>query len=178
MLCDFCHENEAAIYLEQVSSDGQKRKVNLCMECAMKRGISNDPRSIESSIGNLFKELAIISKRIQADNSRVCPVCGMAVMDFKKSGRVGCPECYAIFKGDIKKHLERRGISGNYTGSMPERLSTVNSVLNDRTVLQDKLDRAVACEDYEKAAMYRDYLKALEKSTVASSDENSLEEND
>ena len=37
--------------------------------------------------------------------------------------------------------------------------------------LQDKLNDAVAKEDYEKAAMYRDYLRALEKNAVSGSGE-------
>ena len=60
---------------------------------------------------------------------------------------------------------------------MPQRLSSVHSVLNDRMILQNKLDAAVASEDYEKAAMYRDYLKALENEAVADgARENTSEE--
>ncbi|MBQ2601314.1 MAG: UvrB/UvrC motif-containing protein [Treponema sp.] len=171
MLCDFCHEREAAIYMEKVCGDGTAKKINICMECALKRGISSDPKSIEASIGSLFKELAMATKRLQADNSRVCPVCGTAVAEFRRTGKVGCPECYAIFKADIRKYLERKGISGTYTGSLPERLSTVHSVLNDRMILQTKLEQAIAAEDYEKAAMYRDYLKSLENTAVSSGDD-------
>ena len=176
MLCDLCHEHQAAIFMEQTSSTGRKRKINLCIQCAVQRRISTDPRNIESSLGELFKELAANSKVVQAKNSRVCPVCGTAVAEVKRTGKVGCPECYAIFKTDIRKYLERRGITGNYTGSLPERLSTVHSVLNDRMVLQDKLEKAIATEDYEKAAMYRDYLKALEKSAVSSGGDSGMED--
>ena len=63
-----------------------------------------------------------------------------------------------------------KGIKGMYAGSMPTRLANVRSVLNDRLVLQDKINDAVAKEEYEKAAMYRDYLRALEKSPVADGD--------
>ena len=54
---------------------------------------------------------------------------------------------------------------------MPDRLANMRSVLNDRVVLQDKLSKAVENEEYEKAAMYRDYLKALENSSVADGEE-------
>ena len=54
---------------------------------------------------------------------------------------------------------------------MPQRLSTFRSVLTDRIMLQNKLNAAVEDENYEKAAMYRDYLKALEKKAVSGSDE-------
>ena len=82
MLCDFCHEREASIFLEQLTNNGQRRKINICMECALERGISSDPKSIESSIGELFKELALVTKRLQRDNNRLCPVCGVSKEDF------------------------------------------------------------------------------------------------
>ena len=61
---------------------------------------------------------------------------------------------------------------------MPARLSTIHSVLNDRVILQNKLNDALSREDYEKAAMYRDYLKALEKQSVSDGSENGQEESD
>ncbi len=172
MICDFCHERDAVIFLEQVNSNGQKRKINMCIECAMERGISSDPRSIEASIGDLFKELAVVTKRIVEENSRMCPVCGTSIGEIRKTGLAGCPECYSIFKADIRKFMEKRGISGTYSGTMPERLATVHSVLNDRIILQNKMEAAVAEENYEKAAMYRDYLKALENTAVTGIPEN------
>lgn len=171
MICDFCHEREAVIFMEQVNGNGQKRKISICRECALAHGISPDPKSIESSIGDLFREINAFSRRIAAENSRMCPVCGMGIVELRKTGKAGCPECYAIFKEDIKNLLKKNGINGSYTGSMPERLSGVHSVLNDRIALQNKLNDAVASEDYEKAAMYRDYLHALEKSPVSGGDD-------
>ena len=61
---------------------------------------------------------------------------------------------------------------------MPARLSTIHSVLNDRVILQNKLNDALSREDYEKAAMYRDYLKALEKQSVSDGSENGQEESE
>jgi protein arginine kinase activator len=178
MLCDFCKEREAVIFLEQMSGNGQKRKINMCAECAIDRGISSDPRSIEASIGDLFKELANISRKMQRESRRMCPVCGISVGEIRKKGMVGCPECYAIFKDDIRKYIMGKGIKGVYTGSMPERLSNMRSVLNDRIVLQDKLSKAIENEEYEKAAMYRDYLRALEKVPVADGNDGGLNEDE
>lgn len=172
MVCDFCHERDAVIFLEQVNVNGQKRKINMCMECAVARGISSDPKSIESSIAGLFRELAEASEKIRILNNRMCPVCGTSAGDIKKSGVVGCPECYEIFKNEIRAMLEARGAKDMYRGSMPARLSSFHSVLNDRIILKNKMDDAVAHEDYEKAALYRDYLRALEKSFVVSGEED------
>lgn len=166
MICDFCHEREAVIFMEQMNG-GQKRKINICFECAMERGISSDPKSIESSIGNLFKELSEASKKIAEKENRICPVCGTSLGSIRKSGKAGCPECYEIFKNDVRQMLEANGIKDVFKGTMPARLSSIHSVLNDRVILQNKLNDALKREDYERAAMYRDYLKALEKDAVS-----------
>ena len=50
---------------------------------------------------------------------------------------------------------------------MPLRVKEFRHALTDRADLQAKLDEAVRTENYEKAAVYRDYLRALEKSSVA-----------
>ena len=46
-------------------------------------------------------------------------------------------------------------------------LAQAVSALTDRIWLRTKLEESVANEDYEKAALYRDRLKALEKCAVA-----------
>ena len=168
MICDFCHENEAAIFLEQTLPGGSRRKINICMDCALERGISSSSRLVESTVISLFKELALEAKKIEQINSKMCPVCGMSLGSIKKTLKTGCPECYAIFKDEIKQLLSDKGYKAPYTGNMPARIPSVRSVLNDRIILKNKLDAALKKEDYEKAALYRDYLKALEKTAVSS----------
>ncbi len=50
-----------------------------------------------------------------------------------------------------------------YQGSLPKRLKDYQSLLVDKMTIKIKLEEAVAAEDYEKAAFYRDYLKAMEE---------------
>ncbi|MBP5251944.1 MAG: UvrB/UvrC motif-containing protein [Treponema sp.] len=178
MICDFCHEREAAIFLEQTTFDGTKRKINICMDCALERGITAGSSSIEQSIGNLFKELAQAAKKINEINSKMCPVCGTNLGSIKKTLKTGCPECYAIFKDEIKTILASKKFDAPYTGTMPSRLANIHSVLNDRIALQNKLNAAIENEDYEKAAMYRDFLRALSRSPVSSGTEVQEDMND
>jgi protein arginine kinase activator len=175
MLCDFCHEREAVFFIEQVGPSS-RRKLNICMECAVKRGITPDPQSLEKSVGGLFAELSNVSKQIAEEDTRVCPVCGTSLASIRKTNRLGCPECYSIFKKEIADMLKSVGQTGSYTGSMPRRLATFRSVLTDRIELQSKLETALKNEDYEKAAIYRDYLRAIEKSPVADDDSGAQNE--
>ena len=119
----------------------------------------------------LFDRLKAWRKKLAEEESRVCPVCGTSLAFIRRKRMAGCPECYAIFKDDIQLILKNQGVQGQYTGSMPNRLRNFRSVLNDRIVLRTKLEESLKKEDYEKAALYRDYLRALEKTRVAGGDQ-------
>ncbi|MFA6856150.1 MAG: UvrB/UvrC motif-containing protein [Treponema sp.] len=166
MLCDFCHKREAVFFIEQTGKTFRK-KINICMECAVKHGLSPDPQKIQRSIGSLFEEISQAEKAGNPEENRLCPVCGRSLAAIRRTGRTGCPECWEIFKSELSSILSERGISGPYTGSMPRRVGSFRSVLTDRMDIETKLEESVKNEDYEKAAVYRDYLRALEKRPVS-----------
>lgn len=166
MLCDYCHKREAVFFLEQTSKTS-RRRIHICMECAVKNGLSPDPQKIQKSINALFEAVAKSDEAQSAEAARLCPVCGRSLPAIKKEGRLGCPECYEIFKKEISDIMKERGIDGQYTGSMPKRIASFRSLLTDRIDLKAKLEQSVKDEDYEKAAIYRDYLRALERKSVA-----------
>lgn len=167
MICDLCKKNEAQIFLEAIGTNG-KRKVNLCLQCAVQRGLqapikAPDAKNLES----IFTEIDEREMALDPDNSRLCPVCGCSLGSIKKNRVAGCPECYEIFKSDITSEMSKAGIFAKYTGSMPKRLSSFRNSLTDRADIQAKLDEAVRNENYEKAAVYRDFLRALEQGSVS-----------
>ena len=166
MICDMCHKKEAIIYVEQTNRLGVK-KINLCRDCAIACGISPESQEIDRQIGSLFKQLKQDRRDQLLKNDRACPVCGRLRSEIVLTGRLGCPECYSIFKTEINEYFAERKIDYPYSGAMPKRLANFRSALTDRVLIRDKLDAAIKNEDYEKAAFYRDYLKAIEKKSVA-----------
>ncbi|MCR5288989.1 MAG: UvrB/UvrC motif-containing protein [Treponema sp.] len=171
MLCDICHQREAIVFIEQVGSEA-KKKVCLCLQCAEEKGFSPNDKDLEKSVGTIIQEL--FTKNASKGISRTCPVCGQSLTLLLKNNRLGCPECYEIFKDEIKKQMKQNGISGTYTGSMPHRLRNFRSILTDRIDLQTKLMASIEKEDYEKAALYRDFLKALEKAAVSKDEDDAV----
>ena len=166
MLCDLCREKEAAIFLEQRGPSGLK-KISLCADCAASRGISAPQvTSGKQNVAAVFQEVFEKKIRNSPDFKNLCPGCGTSLGDIKLTGKAGCPECYAVFSEEIKKSLFEHGIKGNYTGTLPLRVKDFRNALTDRADLQAKLEQAVREENYEKAAVYRDFLRALEKTSV------------
>ena len=107
------------------------------------------------------------NKTAGQEDDRLCPVCGISVNEIKMTRKAGCPECYSIFKNEVGEVFKKIGVLPPYKGTLPKRLKNFRSVLTDRIVIQGKLEESLKREDYEKAAVYRDYLKALEKSPVS-----------
>ncbi len=164
MMCDVCNVRDAMVMVQQVSN-GAKKEIHLCLQCAAQRGLSTSNGRIEMALAGLFDSIATVRR-----GERWCPVCGTGSGELSKSQRLGCPECYSIFGQELRKMLLDKGVSGVYTGSMPDRLANFRSVLVDRMQLKVKLEQSVAREEYEKAAMYRDRLKALDKCAVGRPD--------
>ncbi|MGI5172243.1 DNA helicase UvrBC [Treponema sp. OMZ 840] len=163
MICDLCGRREAVVFVRQISTLG-KKEVHLCEVCAKAQGIDASTQTITMNLENLINGVHTEKK--------VCSVCGRSIYDIRKTGQAGCPECYAAFKEEIQGMLTKKGIDLPYTGSMPKKLAYFRSMLTDRMAIQTKLKDSLAREDYEKAAMYRDFLKALESPAVTGADEH------
>lgn len=142
------------------------------MQCAVKTGISPDPNRVRQSIKALFSEIEKLDTERTKESESLCPVCGTDLSRIKETLRVGCPECYEVFKKELPAIFLSHGIRGPYRGSMPDRIASFRSRLTDRIDLEAKLEESIEKEDYEKAALYRDYLRAFEKKSVSGGEQD------
>ena len=102
---------------------------------------------------------------------KVCPVCGSTQDQIIKTQQIGCPECYHTFQDDFRNTLSQHGITERYKGTLPKKVKGYKSTLINRVEMQLRLEEAVAAEEYEKAALYRDYLKVLNGQSVSSGED-------
>ena len=87
--------------------------------------------------------------------------CGFSQADFKKSGRLGCPECYQTFAEGLAGLLKTMHKGTRHVGKAPEALRQSRETGDRLKLLQKKLNKAVETEDYELAAQLRDEIKVL-----------------
>ena len=163
MKCDICGEKEAVIHVKQIA--GEKiTELHLCADCAGEKGISGEEDVIELSLSQLLTSLIDFTDRYADKEDRsVCSTCGTTIKDFRKNAEVGCADCYNTFSREVEAYLENTAGQVQHVGKLPEKVGTLKKLLIDKESLREKLESAIAQENYEQAAVLRDRIKIIEK---------------
>ena len=159
MHCDVCKNNQATVFLTEIV-DGKMKKVNLCESCSIEKGVT-DPTAFALADKLFGKGVAQEIEKSAAVES--CAVCGFTQTDFKKTGRLGCANCYETFEIGLDTLLKAMHKGLTHTGKIPSRLYRNLQIDNQRKNLQRDLQKAVEEERYESAAEIRDQLRKLEE---------------
>jgi len=161
MKCDVCKEAEATVHLTQIVS-GAMQKVDLCEPCAKAKGVS-DPASF--SLADMFLGLGHSEGSATGDASTEvkCPHCGMNQSDFKKSGRLGCSQCYQTFSEGLAPLLKSIHKGEQHVGKVPPGHAQDAVTAEQMKILRRDLEHAVKSENFEVAADLRDKIKKLEQ---------------
>lgn len=162
MKCCVCQEREATVHLTQIAGE-KMQKLDLCEECAKKKGV-NDPTGF--SLADLLLGLGASQEMEQAaaateGGELKCPHCGFTQADFKKAGRLGCPECYRTFSEGLEGLLKTMHKGTRHVGKVPEALRQTLDFKERARQLQKKLAKAIEQENFELAAQLRDEIKQL-----------------
>lgn len=160
MLCDICKKNNAVVHYTEVVDDKIK-KLNLCEECAINKGIGvQTPFSIGELLGGLTPKSFEPSA---AEKALTCHGCGMSLAEFKETGRLGCYQCYEVFSKSLIPLLGNIHKSTKHVGKIPSTAKETIGVAAKIRELELKLQEAVKKEEFEQAAKLRDQIRNLEK---------------
>jgi protein arginine kinase activator len=161
MQCSICKEKPATVHLTQIVGD-KMQKLDLCEDCAKAKGI-NDPTSFSLADADVLFGLGA-SQEIEQSGGGVetkCTRCGFSQADFKKSGRLGCPECYRTFAEGLESLLKTMHKGTRHAGKVPEALRASREQSDHLKLLQKKLAKAIEDENFEQAAQLRDEIKQI-----------------
>ena len=161
MQCDRC-DAEAVVH-EIVVQSGQKVEKHLCSSCAKAEGLMNDsPSTLSAPLSKLVMSSSIIAKP-QKSSPAACPSCGETWAEFRKSGLLGCPECYDVFEEKLDPLIQRAHEGAiEHAGKTPRKSAEIIDRRRLVATLRKQLLEAVDAEHYERAAELRDRLKSAE----------------
>ena len=157
MKCQNCPKT-ATLHITEVLSEGQYEELHLCEDCAQK--YLYEPQAAKAAVQAGEPEE---TDEAGAIGGRQCEVCGLKFIDFRNSGRLGCPHDYTAFQAELSPLLE--GIHGGtrHAGKTPRRLPQTRQNQQELTRLRKQLHKAVVDEAYEEAADLRDKIRQLEE---------------
>jgi protein arginine kinase activator len=167
MLCQDCNQNESSVHLTQIVNN-KKLMLNLCKECAEKRGFHSPFEHMPFPLAELVTGMVGSTKSASTTKGtkrsgrvRRCPGCGMSFEDFGKTGRLGCGQCYEAFRAEMTELLRKVHGSPKHRGKgtvVPT--DSIKPVREERR-LREELKKAIDSEDFERAANIRDQIRAL-----------------
>lgn len=151
--------------------NGEVTELILCENCARKKGLF-DPQSLsfaeqffpeefKKKVEDLVKELADghllpggAAQATTTDALTRCPVCDFSLETYRRTGRLGCPDCYSIFARELAD------VAGSAPAGEADQPPAESPALTLRKLAQE-LQEAIEKEDYERAALLRDRIREL-----------------
>ena len=160
MKCQKCTK-AATLHITEIVSEDQVEEMHLCEDCAQKylyepQQKQGGTKSAGLSQGDEVEEQAVLN--------RECDVCGIKFVDFRNTGRLGCPHDYEEFREELTPLLENIHGETRHCGKTPRRLPQSKQTQSELVQLRKQLLNAVNKEAYEEAAKIRDRIRQLEES--------------
>jgi protein arginine kinase activator len=160
MNCEECGEQEAILHVTQIENN-EVRSLHLCEACAAAKGMESGPAQTNVPLADYLAQVG--QGGGSSRGAAPCSFCGMRLDDFKKAGRLGCPQCYISFEPHLKGLLRRLHGGTQHLGKVYLPPDPSMAEQQERLAgLRRKLDRAVESEDFERAARIRDMIRTLE----------------
>ena len=163
MLCDVCGKNPATVHLTEII-DEQMNELHLCEDCARHKSAAMEQ---QFGLSDLLAGMADFEKSPSKEEDAVtikCPSCGLTYADFKKIGRLGCGECYDVFRKYLAPLLKRIHGSNQHIGKNPAKTKVAAKPYKKKTSLSElksQLQKAISTEAFEEAARLRDQIKKI-----------------
>jgi len=164
MLCQDCNQKAATVHFTKIIQ-GVKNETHLCDDCARVRQNKNFDGvfSIHNFLAGLLDVGGENLRNEEYVNQYRCDQCGITYDEFKKTGRLGCNNCYIVFK-DRMNSLVRK-VQGNtqHRGKVPKRTGGIIRKRREIQQLQLQLNESINKQEFEKAAELRDQINELNR---------------
>jgi protein arginine kinase activator len=169
MQCHECGSENATVHVKRREGD-EEVSIHLCRACAQKMGWHDPLEDAKFPLAHFISSMMQdMSSGLQRDREEEavarCSECGLSFQEFSRTGRLGCGHCYEAFRPSMEELLRRIHGNTRHRGRRPESSPKERPTAQSTTLRQLKadLDRAIADEDFERAARIRDEIRELKK---------------
>ncbi|MGI9626849.1 MAG: UvrB/UvrC motif-containing protein [Longimicrobiales bacterium] len=156
-------KNSAVVHLTQVVNNKISTH-HLCQACATAKGINTAKPTSSFALSDFLAQLGETGQtETSTETFEPCDFCGLTFPTFKETGRLGCSHCYSSFEKGLRRLLTRIHGGSQHVGKVYLPPNPTATDLEKRLdALRRRLNRAVDSEDFERAAVLRDQIRALE----------------
>ncbi|MDO9508366.1 MAG: UvrB/UvrC motif-containing protein [Thermovirgaceae bacterium] len=171
MKCGRCSGRDAEVHIRQQKGK-EVVEYHLCRDCAeqmAKDGLIPDMSfdfPLESFLSGLFPGPASGGQEDEEGNSALaglaCGRCGLDHSAFRRSGKYGCSDCFAIFHDSLGPLLRKIHGFDIHRGIRPKTACNAASCADDAETLREELRQAIEKEEYERAAVIRDRIRGTD----------------
>ena len=160
MKCQRCKEREANVQIMQQISGKKPQTFYLCDVCARELGISipNIQKSSKytanpfTAMSSIFTDFGMGDQPVGLSEPDTCEHCGMTFNEFKKTGFLGCANCYDAFSGKMDPVFLRTQMGKEHVGRKLNQIS----------------EKPISCKDEGSTSR----KKTLSSKTMDESDKN------
>ena len=156
MLCEKCHQQQATVLMTTIIG-GERSEQHLCAACCQKHKQAMTVAGMNALLASLLQGTG----QTTASTLR-CTSCGQTYEQFRKTGTLGCAQCYEAFRSQLKPMLERIHGRVQHAGRVPRQADELNKARQKLEELRREMESAIASEDFERAAVLRDEIRAMQ----------------
>jgi len=174
MKCHYC-DNVATFHITELTDD-QPQELHLCEDHAREylAPAQEETADVMPELAGVLAEHLAVSQtaeELARLDQQACPVCGITFLEFRKQGRLGCPNDYHCFEKELQPLLMNIHGETRHVGKSPKRSPSGAQHQTQLIRLRREMKEAIGKEDYEKASVLRDKIKELEKSAQSPADD-------
>ena len=134
------------------SVNGETFELHLCASCYAKNFDKLNPKTGDFCAGFL----GTVRKR------KACPVCGTTYADYERSGLLGCPGCYDVFKQELLPSVMRIQGKVEHVGKVGSNTDALG--LHRRLKgLQEELEEAIRTKRFGEVDRLNRQINSIKK---------------
>ena len=161
MNCDRC--GKPSVYHSTLIINGVSQTRNLCNDCAIKEGVfDNASTSIFDDMFYVFSDFLPFEKT----SDITCPVCKTSLREFKSTHKLGCTNCYEVFRKEVKALISKIAPNGSHKFEQAVDKPKIETAKDKIALLREEMAQAVKEERYEDAGKIKKQIQKLEAENV------------